>query len=178
MKLKEILSILIVGLFIVTACNESQDSEADADEMDDMEMSMEGMQSPGGDIEVTDADMDKMIELMKIFQPMSEAAEAKMIQAVEAEGLDVNSYTDIQRGMMSPEGADQVSAADMEKFTKATDKIEEIQMESQEEFERILSENKMTSDQYQAIFMAIQSDPELMDKFMKKMGIDTEAEQF
>ncbi|NBC24454.1 MAG: DUF4168 domain-containing protein, partial [Bacteroidetes bacterium] len=74
-------------------------------------------------------------------------------------------FSEIQRGQQNPNSEIDVSEEEMKKFQSASQAVQKIQMDAQQEMQNKLSEVGLTQKRYQEISMMVQSDPELQQKY-------------
>ncbi|MFO7864885.1 MAG: DUF4168 domain-containing protein [Salinivirgaceae bacterium] len=114
----------------------------------------------GGD-EPTDDELLSFVEAAQKIQMLDQQAQEKMVQEIESEDMDVQTYIAIQQGQSDPQKAQDVSEEDMEKFQKANKKVSVVQQEVKGEMEKEIESTDLTVDRYQSISQQVQNDPEL-----------------
>jgi len=167
------MSLLIIGLFLTTACNSDSNTEENSDmEVDSTDM----VQDPNAPVPTTvsNEDLVTFMEIMTSLQPAGEAAQREMMDAVSSENMSVDEYMMIEQSKMNPEA--DIPAADMAKYEKASAKIEKIQANNKTKMEKMIEDKGMSVQKYEAILGAVQSNPAMMDQIMQIME-EKEAEQ-
>jgi len=165
MKVKYLFFTLAMFSLSFMACNSDGSSKESSDvvEIDDSEVDPEN---------VSDEDLQKFIDIMNSTMGAQEAAQMAMIQAVGDEGLEVEEYMMISQMMSNPQSNETVSTTDMEKFEKATAEIERIEEETKAEMEKLIESAGMSMKRYESMMMAIQTNPDLLQRAFKMMGMD------
>lgn len=166
MNLKHLMSLLIIGLFLTTACNEEGNAE-DQNEMD--ADSTEMAQDPNAPVptEVTNEDLIVFMEIMNTLQPAGEAAQREMAAAVESENMTVDQYMAVEQAKMNPEA--EISDEDLEKYAKASAKVDKIQADNKAKMEKMIEEQGMTVQKYETILNAVQTNPAMMEQIQRMM---------
>jgi hypothetical protein len=165
-------------LFVITiaismiAC-ESEPPPQDPAQQQPMDQEMPGqMQQPTVDTEVSDEELDQFLDASAKAQEVQMGFQQQMIDIVEDEGIEVETYIQIAEGIQMGQAEEDidVSEADMEKFHSASASIEEIGQEMDAQLAEAIEEEGMSMDRFQEINMAIQQDPELQQRIQEKMG--------
>jgi hypothetical protein len=156
---------LLAGVLSFTACG----NKAETQEDESAEVLDEGM---GIDIptDVSDEDLRAFANLMTAMGPISEAAQMKMFEAIEDEGLALEKYIELQTEFNSNPDAPQMSAADKTKYEKASKKVSDITKQNDDEMNALLEQSGMSLEKYQGIMMAVQMNETLMNKLMAIMN--------
>lgn len=94
-----------------------------------------------------------------------------MLAIVDEEGLDVQTYNVIAEARFNEQSDDQidVSAEDLEKFEKASEKVEVVQKEVEGEMVKAIEAEGMDMDRFMEINMAMQQDEELQQRVQQMM---------
>ncbi len=119
--------------------------------------------------EVTDQELRVFIDASLKAQQIQTEAQMEMISIVEDEGLDVATYNRILEGMRMEQSAEEMDVTDsqLEKFSAASDQIEEIEEKMEERLITAIEDEGMKLERYQMVFTAIQMNPELQQKMQQ-----------
>ncbi|MCH8554985.1 MAG: DUF4168 domain-containing protein [Schleiferiaceae bacterium] len=119
--------------------------------------------------EVSDKDLSRFVNAYTVMQEISQETQNDMIKQVEAMGLTVERYSEIQREKQNPAGESSVTEQEEALLQKIDEKLMAIQTEAQTEMIKKVEATGITMDEYQEIGMAIQSNPKLMEKIQEMM---------
>lgn len=113
----------------------------------------------------------KFIEATKHVSRIQQEGEQKMVQMIEEEDLDVETFNKIAEMMMSPEQVqdDNISAEQMESFNSVLEKLQVFQVEMQREMESAITGTGMEVEEYQNIIEDYQSDPALQQQIQEML---------
>lgn len=130
------------------------------------------MQQPTVDTDVSDEELEQFLDASAKAQEVQMGFQQQMIDIVEGEGIDVETYIQIAEGIQMGQAEEDidVSESDMEKFRSASASIEEVGQEMDAQLAEAIEEEGMSMDRFQEINMAIQQDPELQQRIQEKMG--------
>ncbi len=153
MKLKKLFSVLFIFAIVTTGA------------LAQVPQQMPQQQST----EVSDNEIEKFATAFREVQVIDQQVQQDMTTAVQEEGVDIQRFNEYIAAQQTPGQEMQASEEEMEQFAEAYQQIEEIQMEAQKEMEEVITENDLTIPRYQEIAMAIQANPELMQKLQQQM---------
>ncbi|MDG5766792.1 DUF4168 domain-containing protein [Balneolales bacterium ANBcel1] len=117
-------------------------------------------------IEVSDDELEAFVDASMNAQTVQAQSQQEMVEVVNEEGIDVQTYNNIMRAEQmgeSPEELD-VSAEDMAKFESAFEQIQVIEEEMNVQLEAAVEQEGIDMDRFQEINMAVQQDPELQQR--------------
>ncbi|WMJ73122.1 DUF4168 domain-containing protein [Cytophagaceae bacterium ABcell3] len=118
----------------------------------------------------SEEEIEQFVEATEKVMPIEMAAQEKMTEIVEEEGLTVERYNEIatmqQLGM---EG--QISEEEEEAFEAATARVTEIQAEAEAEIRETLNDEGLSLEEFQEIISAYHQDPELRQRVDEKMDM-------
>ncbi|MDT9216811.1 MAG: hypothetical protein P5697_25845, partial [Limnospira sp. PMC 1256.20] len=144
MKFNYLMLMLLAGILSFTSCgNKAEEQEDDSTEVLDEGT---GMEIP---TDVSDEDLRAFAYLMAAMGPISEAAQMKMFEAIESEGLALEKYIEIQTEMSSNPDAPEVAEGDKTKFEKASKKVADITKQNDQEMNDLLEQSGMSLEKYQ-----------------------------
>jgi len=155
------------------ACESDPPPQDPAQQQQPMDEEMPGqMQQPTVDTDVSDEELDQFLDASAKAQEVQMGFQQQMIDIVEGEGIDVETYIQIAEGIQMGQAEEDidVSESDMEKFRTASASIEEVGQEMDTQLADAIEEVGMSMDRFQEINMAIQQDPELQQRIQEKMG--------
>ena len=117
-------------------------------------------------IEVSDEELELFIDASMNAQTVQMQSQQEMIAIVDEEGIEVNTYNEIMQAQQmgqSPEDIG-VSESDLEKFERASEKIQEVEVRMERDLAQAVEDEGMEMERFQEINMAIQQDPELQQR--------------
>ncbi len=114
-------------------------------------------QEPGYSAET----LDKFITATRQVSIIQHEGEQKMIDAIERENLDVDTFNQIAEMMINPEEAEQIEVTpeQMDSFTSVLETLQFIQVEIQQEMEVAIINTGMDVEEYQKIVQDYHNDP-------------------
>ena len=115
-------------------------------------------------IEVTDAELNKIASAFQGIQKVNMEAQQQVIKKVEESGFDANRFNELYQASASPEKTVDASDEEKERFGKVMNEIQQMQAGFTEKIEEIISNEGMSIERYQTIAMALQSDTELQGR--------------
>lgn len=115
----------------------------------------------------TDEELKLFLKANKSVAQLQQEAEQKMVQAIEEEDMDINRFNEIANAQQDPQAEPDVSEEEMATFTKAAQKVMEVQRETQSEVVEVVESEGMKFDEYREIMMAYQSSPVVQEKLTK-----------
>ncbi len=122
--------------------------------------------------DVSDDELKLFVDASKEVSKIQQENEADMINAIEEEDLNVQQFNEIMSAQQGQEVENEASAEEMAAFNNAAQKIMKIQEDMQQDIEKVLNDQGMEPERYQAIMMAYQQDPELQQKINTMMQED------
>lgn len=181
------LSSLVLVLALIGCQNDTEETAEQAPQQTPQQQpsqqpnQMGQMQQPAApDIDVSDDEAEAFVDAAMDAQEVQMKAQKKMVGIIEEEGLDVQTYQKIaqstQMGQSSPE-SDTISSEQMEKFKSASESLQEVQGEIQQEVVAAVEDAGMEMQRFQQISQAAQQDPELRKTIQTKMQEKTQGSQ-
>lgn len=165
------ISVVVLALSMA-ACGGDQESpspeEGQADQQ--AQQQMQPTQS-APDIEVSDEELKKFAEVSIAAQQVQAESQQEMIAVLEEEDFDVQTYNIIAESRYNdqPDDSLNVSQEDLEKFDVVSEKIETLQIESDENMSEAIEAKGMEMDRFMEINMAVQQDQELLQRLQQMM---------
>lgn len=161
---------------LTLSCDKEGDAETDTTEngtMSDSKSSMTEM-PPLDSIEpatnITDTEIDQFLDAVEAVQAVSQEAQSQMMQAVEAEGMTLERFSEIQQKLQNPEADITPINADEEgQLDRIDTKMRQMEPELERQSVAAIQETGMTPMRYQELSLGIQQDPELTQKAQTMM---------
>lgn len=150
--------------------NEKGKAESEGPEQQEQEEANQAQQNAGQfqpgqqGGEVSDEDLQQFVAVSQQMQIINQKAQQNMIQALQDEGLEAQRYTEIQQSQQDPNQEANASDEEMVQFEAATQELQKIQIDAQQQMQEMLKAEGLTQNRYQQISMSLQSDPELQQK--------------
>lgn len=122
--------------------------------------------------DVSDEELEQFVNVSSVVQEIQMEAQMEMIEIVENEGLEVDTYNQIAQAMQMGQSEDEinVSSEDMDRFESASATIQEMEMELESEMTAAIEDEGMDTERFMMINMALQQDPELQTRIQEFMG--------
>ncbi len=121
------------------------------------------------ELEVSDAELLKFAEVFQQMRMINQKAQQEMIQAVEAEELELQRFNEIHQGKMDPSKEVKTTDDEDQKYDAVIAELQEIQPKYQEQMQTAISESGLSMERYQQMAMALQSDAELQKRLQEMM---------
>ncbi len=121
-------------------------------------------------VEVTDAELDKIVSAFQGIQKVNMEAQQQVMKKVEESGFDANRFNELYLASASPEQTVDASDEEKERFGKVMAEIQQMQVGFTEKIEEIITNEGMSIERYQTIAMALQSDTELQGRLRTKLA--------
>lgn len=118
---------------------------------------------------VSDAELEVFVGVYQELQVINDAAQNEMVQAVEAESLSIERFTEIQQSQQNPQANVEASEEELKHYEAGMSKIMEIQMKTQESMIGKIEASDMSVERYQQIAALLQNDPQLQQRIQKLM---------
>ncbi len=116
---------------------------------------------------LSDEELKQFAAIAQELQVINQASQQDMMAAIEAEGMKVDRYTQIQQAQQNPSQENNATPEEMKTFESASQKLQEVQMGAQEKMTKKLEDAGLSEEWYQQTAMAIQSNQELMMRFQQ-----------
>lgn len=184
-KIVKYFSSLVLVLALIGCQNDTDETPEQAPQQSTQQQQQPGqmgqMQQAAPDIDVSDDEAEQFVDAAMDAQEVQMEAQKKMIGVIEEEGLDVETYQKIAQSTQmgqSPQGQGQgqgqdeqtdISDEDMKKFESASESLQEMQGEIQQEVVAAVENAGMEMQRFQQISQAAQQDPELRKTIQSKM---------
>ncbi len=112
----------------------------------------------------SDEEIEKFIAVNQKVIAIQQENEQYMIQAIEKEDLDLESFNEILKGQQGEVTTYEASEDELASFNLAAQNIMIIQKDMQEKMEQAVVEEGMELEDFQALMLAYQQSPELQQK--------------
>ncbi|ASB50688.1 DUF4168 domain-containing protein [Alkalitalea saponilacus] len=128
------------------------------------------MQMPQEQASFSEDQIDQFVNTVVKVIPIQEAAEEKMIDKIEEEGMDLETFNAIATQLQTTGDVQGVDEAEITKFQTISQSLQQIQMEIQSDVMEAIQEEGMDLDLYQGIMAAYQSDPVVRQQIDERLG--------
>lgn len=112
-------------------------------------------------LEVSDEKLQQFVDLSIEIQEVQQSSEKEMLSAIEQENLDVQKFQMLAQSQQNPKAEVDATEEEMEAFSRAAEKVTEIQMGMQGEIQEKIQQNGFDQQEFQQISMAYQRDEDL-----------------
>ncbi len=120
-------------------------------------------------VEVTDAELNKIAAAFQDIQKVNMEAQQKVMETVKDNGFEVDRFNEMYQASASPEKSVDATDDEKQRFGKLMSDLQQMQVGFTEQIEEIISNEGMTIERYQAIAMALQTDSELQGRLKTKL---------
>ena len=117
-----------------------------------------------GTSQISDERLKKFVDVYKKLAPTRQQAEAKMIDAIEKQGITAERFTEIASAQQSNTQANSGTPEEMKKFNAAAKDVSDIQKEFQPKIEKIMTDEGMKPEEFENIVIAYQTDSQVQQK--------------
>ncbi len=128
----------------------------------------------GAQEDFSDIDIETFVKINKDIMPLQENIQTDMISSIQESGLEVPRFQEMaqaqQGGKLKEVSSD---PKELESFSKAGEKIMKLQEELEVAIEQVIVKNEMSTEKFEAIYMAYNSNPEVKQKIDKLFSEDT-----
>lgn len=123
-------------------------------------------------VDVDSDEIERFANAFESVQKVQDEARDNMMQAIEEEGLDVETYNQafrMQEQGSESEMSEDLSAEEQEKFEQADASIDEIEQEAQTDIEQAITDANLEVERFEELWVAIQQDPELQQQVQEAL---------
>lgn len=117
--------------------------------------------------EVSGEELKQFASAFQQVQTVNQEAQQKMVNTVEQEGMEVQRYNEIQQAQQDPNQEANATNEELKQYEAATQDLEKIQVQAQQEMQEKIIEEGLTINRYQEITVIVQNDPELQQKIQE-----------
>lgn len=118
---------------------------------------------------VNNKDLEKFVVIYKQIQEKNLLIQKEMILSVEEEGMEVERYTEIQKAKANPATEIKITTEEENMLGSINEKLTEIRNDFEQEVEALIKEEGMTLEDYRMIYLELEKDRDLQEKFRELM---------
>ncbi|MDR7131223.1 hypothetical protein J2X69_003583 [Algoriphagus sp. 4150] len=122
----------------------------------------------------SEKEIETFVKINKEIMPLQENIQTDMVSSIEEVGMEVPRFQELaqaqQGGKLQEVSQD---PKELEKFNAVGQKIMKLQESLQGEIEKVIDDNKMSTEKFEAIYMAYNTNPEVKQKVDKLISEDT-----
>ena len=111
--------------------------------------------------------LKEFVDANKVATKVQQESQNEMLQVIESEGLDVNTFNQIMTAKQDPNQELKVSESELDKFNNAAGKVMALQKEMQVEVVKAIETTGMDPNTYDEIMLAYQKSPKVQEKVHK-----------
>jgi K+/H+ antiporter YhaU regulatory subunit KhtT len=119
------------------------------------------------EIEIPASELEKFILVQQKIDQKNEQIQQEMIAAIEKHDFTLERFNEIYESKSNPEVVIEITEKEAANFDQVMSTIQTIQVGFQEEAMEILRDHSMSQEDYQKVYVAIQSNPELQQKYLE-----------
>lgn len=127
-------------------------------------------QQPQQQVEYSEKQIDDFVGAVTKVLPVQQDVEQKMIKEIESKGMELDQFNQIATQVQTTGKAEGVAEADVKKFNQVSEKIQEIQVENQDQINEAIADAGLTPQIYQEMIQAYSRDPQLKQKVDEKLN--------
>ncbi len=129
------------------------------------------MQQQAPDIEVSDSELEKFVNLQGDLVSIQKKARDKMTKAIEDEGMAVQTFNKISQQMQNAKSMDDIDApkSEVKKFQEASKSVRKVQQSMQKEQQKAIENQDLSVNRFRKIQQVTMQDPELQKRIKKIM---------
>ena len=116
------------------------------------------------DTQVSDTELNNFADAYMNVQMQNQEIQQKQISIIEAEGLNVERFSEIQQTSMDPNQKSNATPAEMKMHENAVAKMEKMQPELEKKAKEGIESKGLTMERFQELAAVIQQDPGLQQK--------------
>ena len=116
------------------------------------------------DNQVSEAELTKFANAYIELQVQNQTAQQKMVQIIEAEGIDVQRFSAIQQASMNPELKVEATDEEIKMHQSTIEKIQKLQPELEKEPSQRIIATGLTMERFEALAGLIQNDKSLQQR--------------
>lgn len=155
MRMKSVISSLLIMLAIGTATVQAQNSPIAAPQQQK--------------VDVSDAELEKFAEVFQQMRMVNQEAQKEMMQVVQEEGFELQRFNEIHQASMDPNKEIETTPEEDKKHQKVVKELESMQPKFQKEMEEVIANSDISMQRYQQLAMALRTDPELQKRLQEIM---------
>ena len=122
---------------------------------------------------LTETDLNKLATILGKLQKLNLESQNKMMSVVQAKGMEIQKFMQLQQALQTPETAKNVSTADKSQFQEITNELGKVQVEMRKKMEATLKSENLTLAEYQEMMRTVQMNPVAQQKLMQKVAPQT-----
>lgn len=123
---------------------------------------------------VSDAELTQFAKAYQEMQVQNQEAQQEMVKIIEAEGMDVQRFSAIQKASIDPNQEVEATDAEMKMHENAIAKMQEMQPEMEKKATDKIVATGLTMERFEALAAVIQNDQALQQRLqtilMKNQG--------
>mgnify|MGYP006289931887 CR=1 FL=1 len=129
------------------------------------------MQQQAPNIEVSDNELEQFVNLQEDLMAIRNNARKKMTEAIQDNGIDIQTFNKISKQMQNAESMKDVDASksEVQKFQKASKSVMKVQQSIQKEQQKAIDDQDLSVDRFRKIQQAAMQDPELQKRVQNMM---------
>ncbi len=137
---------------------------------------MQQMQNAQAD-SVSDQELEKFVETAQDLRSIQQDVQTEVQQMVKEEDMTFERFQQIMMSKQNPQMAQKVQVTDEEEavIKEMQPKLQKIQQQANQKQMTAIQDNGLTPQRFQQIAQAVQSDPQMMQRF-QQMSADSASE--
>jgi hypothetical protein len=186
MNYKNLITLFAV-LLILSSCNKKDDTEENNQQSEEQQMQPQDrdmihqpdqmqqdqqqnapqswqQQSQTEIKKVSDKELKQFASAVKQLEIINQEVQKNMTDALAKEKLTIERFKEIQQTQQNPDQQSNVSDEDLAKYKNAIQKLQQIQIQAQQDMLKQISDKGLTQKRYQEIATSIQNDVNLQTK--------------
>lgn len=117
-------------------------------------------------IDVSDEELQEWVDVFIEIQDLQQQLQMQLPQVLEDAGIEIEKFQEIAQSKEMGASRDEIDASsgEWDSYDEAMEEIEELEAEFEEDMQEKVEEEGMEWERFEEIEMAINQDPELMEK--------------
>ncbi len=134
-------------------------------------------------IEVSDEELQEWVDVFIEVQDLQQQLQMQLPQVLEDAGIEIEKFQEIAQSKEMGQTRDEIDASsgEWDSYDEAMEEIQELEADFEEDMQDKVEEEGMEWERFEEIEMAINQDPELMEKaqdmIMEAQGMDQQQQQ-
>lgn len=164
-KMNTILLTIAAGLLLTVAGASAQQQGEQPQQPQQTPPQLPGQQAPEVKEDFSDQTLEKFVDINKKLAPHQQQGEAKMIKAIEDQGMKAERFGEIMTARQMNDSTNAgATEEELQKVEAAAQDIMGIQQELQQKMTKVIMDEGMEIQEFQDIILAYQYSPKIQQK--------------
>jgi hypothetical protein len=119
--------------------------------------------------EISDEELKTFVAVQQEIEQENVHIQNEMVEVIKNNDLTIERFNEIYEGQMNPEKTVEMNDSEKSTYDVVMTEIQKIQEGFQSKAGDIMNKNNMSPEDYQKVYVTIQSDSSLQDKYQELM---------